>query len=124
MFPGSATLHGASSTAPTPTRRRPSAWSLGATLAVAVLTIYLLEACSFRAHDTIFDTPEELYRVLNTAPYADDATVSADRSRVIDAPKLKVDQGYTCARANRAAGEDFIGMRVFDSATLPANFDG
>jgi hypothetical protein len=99
-------------------------WTLVATTTVAAIAVHLLGACSFSAPDHVFQTPKSLYSVLDSAPYADDATVSGSRWRVIDAPKLKVDHGYTCASAPRAAESDFIGMRVFDSATLPANFDG
>src|SRR5262249_29046538 len=31
---------------------------------------------------------------------------------------------YTCASAPRAAAKEYIGSRLVDSATLPANFDG
>jgi hypothetical protein len=43
---------------------------------------------------------------------------------VIDAPKLKVDHGMTCAGATHAVATDYIGTRVSGSAILPDNFDG
>jgi hypothetical protein len=104
-------------------RRGASAIAPAAALALVVVALQLLQACTFGAPDAL-QSPQELYSVLDAAPYADDSTVSGSRWRVIDSPKLKVDHGYTCASASRAASKEYIGTRVFDSATLPANFDG
>ena len=106
---------------------RPRARGLRApTLVVGLLTagLQILQACAFSAPEGALRTPEEMYAVLDAAPYADDATVSGERWRVIDAAKVKVDHGFRCARASHAAGEDYIGVRTFDSATLQPGFDG
>ena len=97
-------------------------FSVAATVIVAV-AIQLLQACTFGAPGEL-QTPEKLYAILAAAPYADDATVTGERWRVIDSTKLQVDHGYTCASAKRAAAKEYLGMRVYGSATLPSNFDG
>ncbi|HZR80059.1 MAG TPA: hypothetical protein VFD92_03095 [Candidatus Binatia bacterium] len=89
-----------------------------------MVAVQLLEACGFHARDDVFDSPQHLYDILNGSPYVEDATVSGERHRVIDEPKLKVDHGYTCAGALRAASKEFLGSRAFDSATLPDGFNG
>jgi hypothetical protein len=104
-------------------RRLAAAARAAAALALAATTIQLLQACSFGAPDSL-KTPAGVYGVLDSAPYADDATVTEERWRVIDAAKLKVDHGTACARAPRAATKEYIGMRIYGSATLPANFSG
>lgn len=93
---------------------------------VALFTagLQLLQACAFSAPEGALRTPEEMYSVLEASPYADDATVSGERWRVIDAAKLKVDHGFRCARASHAAGEDSLGVRTLDSATLEPDFGG
>jgi hypothetical protein len=85
--------------------------------------LQLLQACTFGAPD-VLETPQSLYRVLSAAPYVDDATVTGGRWRVIDDSQLKVDHGYTCASAPNAASKEYVGSQLYDSATLPANFDG
>jgi hypothetical protein len=101
-----------------------SAGRLALTLALGATAIQLLQACSFVAPDD-FKTAEGLYRILDTSPYADDATVTESRWPVIDAAKLKVHHGQTCASAPRAASEEYVGMRVYGTATLPnANWKG
>lgn len=124
MVPTFATCDGSSRVAPGPRGGggRGRRLSIAATMLVAV-GLQLLQACTFGAPDAL-QSPENLYAVLSAAPYADDATVTADRWRVIDAPKLKVDHGHTCASATHAASKEYIGTRVFDSATLPAGWDG
>src|SRR5581483_3717375 len=121
MAPRSTALHGTSP--PARRRRRPSPALLVARSLAAVVTamvaVQLLEACGFHARDDVFDSPQHLYDILNGSPYVEDATVSGERHRVIDEPKLKVDHGYTCAGALRAASKEFLGSRAFDSATLP-----
>jgi hypothetical protein len=97
-------------------------WPAAVTAVVAIALQFTL-ACSFTAQPNAFDTPEGLYEVLNTAPYVAEATISGARWRVIDDPRLKVDHGYTCAGAPRAASKLYIGSRLIDSATLPTGFD-
>jgi hypothetical protein len=96
--------------------------SLAATALVA-LGLQLLQACSFEAPRAL-ETPQGLYQVLRGAPYVDDATVSGDRWRVIDDAHLKVDHGWTCAGAPRAASKKYVGSKLWDSADLPPNFQG
>jgi hypothetical protein len=93
-------------------------------VALVAAGLQLLQACSFSAPEGALQTPQDMYAVLDAAPYADDATVTGDRWRVIDDAKLKVDHGFRCAGAPRAAGKEYIGVRVFDQATLPTGFDG
>ncbi|MEW6271560.1 MAG: hypothetical protein AB1689_19940 [Thermodesulfobacteriota bacterium] len=78
----------------------------------------LVQACSFES-PKLFKTPKGLYQILNSAPYADDATISGERWRVIDAPELKVDHGFTCASAPHGATTTDIGVRLQDLAVLP-----
>lgn len=92
-------------------------------VALVAGAVQLLQACSFSAPDGL-GSPQDLYAILDRAPYADDATVSGERWRVIDDARLKVDHGFRCARSPRAATKAWIGVRLFDSATLPAGFDG
>lgn len=102
--------------------RPPIRLSLAATAFVAV-ALQLVQACTFGAPNAL-ETPQTLYGVLSEAPYVDDATVSGERWRVIDDPQLKVDHGYTCAGAPKAASKKYIGSKLYDSADLPPSFDG
>lgn len=125
MVPISATCAGSSrAAAVAPSRRSPALRLSVAATAVVAVVLQLLQACSFTAHNDPFEGPDTLYGALNSAPYVEDATVSADRWRVIDAPKLKVDHGYVCASAKRAASREYLGSRAQSSVTLPPGFDG
>jgi len=92
-------------------------------IALLAAGLQLLQACSFSAPD-VLETPETLYGVLSRAPFVDDATVSGERWRVLDGTHFKADHGYTCAGAPRSASKEWIGSRLYDSATLPPGYDG
>lgn len=123
MVPTFATCDGASRPAPPAGRGGPGLRLSVAATALVAVALQLLQACTFGAPDAL-QSPESLYAMLSAAPYADESAVGGGRWRVIDAPKLKVDHGRTCAGARRAASKEYIGTRVFDSMTLPAGFDG
>jgi hypothetical protein len=88
---------------------------IGATAAI------MLVACSYNPPVSM-DTPEGLYQTLNTAPYAN--AYAAERWSVVNDPgRLRVDHGYDCAYASRAATRDYIGVRVRNRAAIPANYN-
>jgi hypothetical protein len=88
---------GTSTAAPLPGRRPRLALRLPAGLVgLVAVALPLVQACSFEAPEAL-KTPKSLYAVLNQAPFADPETITGDRYRVIDSPRLKVDHGYTCA---------------------------
>jgi hypothetical protein len=92
-------------------------------VAFVAASLPLVQACSFQAPQAL-KTPKGMYEILNRAPYASDSTISGERWRVIDAPRLKVDHGFTCARADHAASQDYIGVRLQDHAVLPTGWEG
>lgn len=101
---------------------RPSVLPAGVVAFVA-LALAVIQACSFESPKAL-KTPKSLYAVLNAAPFADPVTISGERWRVIDSSQLKVDHGFTCARASHAASREYIGVRVADMAPLPNGWEG
>jgi len=118
MVPTFAEATGAGPIAPHREGRRRSALRLHALVGVIVAAFSLVQACSFESPQML-KTPKGLYQILNTAPYADQSTISGERWRVIDAPELKVDHGFTCAGAPHGATSEDIGVRLQDLVVLP-----
>lgn len=52
------------------------------------------------------------------SPYAE------DRWTVIEDPMFRVEHGFACAAASRAASSEYIGLRILGFTQLPAGFDG
>ena len=95
------------------------------TLTVAGVAGYtaILLGCSFSAPD-VLETPADLYKVLNTAPYA--SPTSAGRWTVADGTSpqgLRVDHGFSCVEASHAADKTHLGIRVLEVADIPENYD-
>ncbi|HEY8518167.1 MAG TPA: hypothetical protein VIS07_21870 [Candidatus Binatia bacterium] len=108
---------------PSPRRLRAADRLPGAIVGLVAAALPLVGACSFDS-PKLLKTPKGLYQILNSAPYADDATIFGERWRVIDAPELKVDHGFTCASAPHGATNTDIGVRLQETAPLPsANWD-
>src|SRR5215831_11971590 len=87
--------------------------------AIGAVIAILPAACSFHTNDNFLQTPEDVYRVLNSAPYT--TTSDSDRWTVSDDGKIRIQQGYACAMADRAATSDYIGIRVQEAADVPPN---
>jgi len=69
------------------------------------------------------DSPESVYKIIDDAPYVN--PTEQTRSLVFGAPgKLHVEHGRSCARANQAASETYIGMRITDNVLLPRGYTG
>lgn len=91
---------------------------LGAYVAV------MLIACSFKSPGSL-DTPADLYEILNTAPYAE--PYAAERWTVVDdtePPGLRVEHGFSCVHAERAASKNYLGIRLQEHVHLPASYTG
>jgi hypothetical protein len=86
-------------------------------LAVAMASTFM--ACGF--HTPGLSTPEGIQSTLNTAPYT--SLTSSDRWTVYEtAGKLRVQHGYGCAQAPRAASEEYVGCRIQDMAAVPLDY--
>lgn len=102
-------------------RTRGQALALGV-VAVAVLAINLLQACSFRGHGQVIQTPDDVYDALDSSVYV--SPEESQRWSVIDDDLFKVEHGYSCARANQAATTDHLGLRIIENVELAPSFDG
>ncbi|HZR83425.1 MAG TPA: hypothetical protein VFD92_20190 [Candidatus Binatia bacterium] len=83
-------------------------------------TAVMLIACSFGSPIGL-DTPGDLYEILNTAPYAQ--PYDSDRWTAFNDERLRVDHGYSCIAADRAASKRVLGVRVMEQAPIPENYD-
>ena len=103
----------------TPTRQRLFA---SAVIAVATVGLNLLQACTYTPPVSL-ESPEDVYAIIDGAPYVN--PTEQTRSVVFGAPgKLHVEHGRSCARANQAASETYIGMRITDNVLLPRGYTG
>lgn len=108
------------STSPTSrTSRRITHAAAAAVVGCAVSAISLLQACSFSAPQV--QTPQDVYDILDESRYV--TPYAGDRWTVIDDAKLRVEHGWSCAEAPRAASQEYIG-RVGGFSKLPPKFDG
>jgi len=93
-----------------------------AVVAVAAASLNLLQACAYNPPVSL-DSPESVYAIIDDAPYVN--PTEQTRSVVFGAPgKLHVEHGRSCARANQAASETYIGMRITDNVLLPKGYTG
>ncbi|MEW6273437.1 MAG: hypothetical protein AB1689_29505, partial [Thermodesulfobacteriota bacterium] len=104
---------------------RTSSWGrllAPAAIAVAAVGVNLLQACSYTPPASL-ESPEDVYAIIDAAPYVN--PTEQQRSVVMDTPgKLHVEHGRSCARANQAASETYIGMRITDNVLLPRGYTG
>lgn len=105
-----------------PHARRSARVALTALVAILVVAINLLQACSFKGQAGILETPADVYDALDSSVYVTPEV--QDRWSVIDEPLLKVEHGESCARAPWAATEDHLGLRIIENHRLPTGFDG
>lgn len=90
-------------------------------MGIGATTAVMMVACAYNP-PTGLDTPASLYRTLNTAPYGTPS--AAERWTVIDDPgRLRVDHGYACVNAARGGTRDYVGIRIRETATLPADYN-
>jgi hypothetical protein len=103
----------------TPSRQRLAAATV---VAVAVIGLNLLQACTYTPPASL-ETPADVYAIIDGAPYVN--PTEQQRSVVVDTPgKLHVEHGRSCARADQAASESYIGMRITDNVLLPKGYTG
>jgi hypothetical protein len=85
-----------------------------------VVTINLLQACSFKPGAAL-ETPQDVYSVLDMSPYV--TPTESDRETVIDNAALRVEHGWSCAQAPQAASSEYVGLRIIENVELKPNFN-
>ncbi len=121
MDPTSSNRSRSARSAARPPRGAGTSHAVTATL-VGILTVAvgLMQACGFTI--AAVQTPQDVYDILDESQYVE--PYATDRWTVIDDPKLRVEHGWACAEAPRAASAEYIGLRVLGFTRLPNGFDG